>query len=56
MAPQERPARYAFGIVIGLVLLAGIIILMAQRQRQAADNTPRKTSMTPSSDSRTHTA
>lgn len=38
MAQQERPARYAFGIVIGLVLLAGIIILMAQRQRQAADN------------------
>ena len=40
MAPQERPARYdhASSIVIGLVLLAGIVILMARRQPHATDH------------------
>jgi DNA invertase Pin-like site-specific DNA recombinase len=40
MDPQEHPARYdhASDIIVGLVLLAGIILFMAQRQRHVADN------------------
>ena len=40
MAPQEPAARHdhASDIIVGLVLLAGIIILMAQRQHHVADN------------------